>query len=347
MKNKIAILIIVASLCSVYYHNVKMAVVHGPHLEYKVTSYLNPQFGLKTMNNDQKYFWKGRIISCSIAGMFCYLSGSDAVKFYEAQKKFISNKNQENYNKYVVEIIKLGTAIGAFSATVLFITLLVIVLYAKNPLFFIFGFCAALQYAWLPMSEGQVNPWDQFAILSWLIILLVDQSKHRMQILWMIPLFSALKETTIVLSVLILFWGNVPIKKRIGLFLLSCGATVLIKVALSYIGGSGHILTNQSWHYETKCRTGEYWIIERNFHSLGWWSDFNPIYFSISGLWAALFLMPVPVKYKAIGAVYLVSIFGILPGNTTEGRLWQELIPLFFVGYENKRININDSGGIS
>lgn len=342
MKFKIALIFISISLCSVHYHDVKRSVMYGPHLEFKSTSYLDMQKGIEYRNQHQKYFWAGRIVSEYAASMWCYLSGSHANKFYSAQKNYNEKRCAETQMAYLQQIDRLSNSIAGYSAAVLFISFLIIIFYSKRPLLFVFGMSAALQYAWLPMAEQQVNPWDQLALLSWIIILMLESSKYKKHIVWVIPLLSLLKETTAVLSILILFWDDVALKDRIRMFALSLGLSVVAKCVTSYMGGSRSALTNQSWQYDYNpklgrngCRTGERWIFERNLNSLGWWSNFNHVAFSVAGTWVATLLLPIKKSYKALTISYLLSIFIILPGNITEARLWQELIPVFFVGFEN------------
>lgn len=302
-------------LCSVYYHNCRHAVLEGSQFDYKVISYLTPQLGLEKHNEQQKYWWKGRFVSCFLSSWYCAAYGID----------INSKTTKENF----------ANAVAWFSSIIIMVTFLTIIILSKNKLLFLLGTSAALQYAWLPMAEGQLNPWDQFALLSWVVILLVDTGKYRKNIVWLIPAFAIFKETTIVLSVLILFWDEITMKRRIIICVCIAVAVVAIKTALSHIGGDPGGTFNQSYHYESICRTGEYWIIERNFHALGWWKNFNPIYFSVAGLWAACLFWPgIHNKYKLITVGYLVLIFFILPGNITEARLWQEVIPVFFVGID-------------
>lgn len=98
------------------------------------------------------------------------------------------------------------------------------------------------------------------------------------------------------------------------------------------------MLGNQSWEYELnvntgkhECRTGERFIWQKNINRLFKWNNFNPVYFAVSGVWLGIFLLPIHRKYKIVAATYMLTVF--VPGNINEGRLWQELIPVFFVGW--------------
>lgn len=229
----------------------------------------------------------------------------------------------------------IADAIAMDAVIWLLFTFLAVIFLSKNPFLFILGIGAALQYAWCPASESQVNPWDMPTLFFWTLILLVNNTKKKKLILILIPIAAFYKEIVAVLSILILFWDDTPIKKRILLFITIGVSCVLVKIGCSWIGGSDSLLGNQSYHYEHKCRTGEYWILHRNFNCLFRGMNFNPVYFAMAGLWLPLFLLPIEQKYKIIALVYIGTVF--IPGNITEARLWQELIPVFFVGYNQTK----------
>jgi hypothetical protein len=208
------------------------------------------------------------------------------------------------------------------------------------------GTGAALQYSFMPMSEAQINPWDMQSLFWWFLVLLVNNTKHRKAIIFLIPAGAMFKEIIAVLSILILFWDDYSFKRRVIILILVSGGCVAIKMIQGAIGGCS-IIGNQSFRYDYNptvqkhvCRTGETWIFQRNLHSLIWWKNFNPIYCSIAGLWLGIILLPIPTPYRFIALAYCIVF---IPGNITEARLWHELIPVFFVGYESMKKNkMND-----
>lgn len=312
MKTKIFLLFVAISLTSIQYHNIRKAVITGPHLEYKINSFISPIAGIKTFRAVQKYFWKARVFSCYSSSITCRLFG---LKYSQRQP------------------IKIGDAIATDQCIWLFGTFLLIIFFSKNPLLLLFGVFAALQYSWLPMSEAQINPWDMPSIFFWTLVLFVARTKHKRAILFIIPIAALYKEIIAVTSILILIWTEVPLKRRILLFVVIGSLCVAIKMIGGYIGGCEYLLGNQSFHYETVCRTGEYYIAHRNFHSLFWWSNFNTVYFSIAGVWIGLFILPIDWRYRSMAIIYFCTVF--IPGNITEGRLWNEIAICFFIGYDS------------
>lgn len=313
VKKYVFLMIFALSITSVQYHSIRGAVLTGPHAEYKVTSFLSMATGFDCFKENQKYFWKARVASCAVSGAFAKLNG---LRYGDRQP------------------VSYADVIAMDQCIWLFMTLICIILFSKIPFLMIAVTGIALQYAWLPMSEAQVNPWDAQSLFFWFIVLLVNNTKHRKMILFIIPVGALFKEIVAVLSILILFWDDVSVRDRLKLFLIIGFSCVGIKMIQGAIAGCP-ILGNQSFHYETKCRTGEYWIIHRNLNYFFKWSNFNPIWFSVTGIYTGLFLLPIHKKYRIIAIVYCCTVF--IPGNITEGRLWHELIPVFLVGYETIR----------
>lgn len=322
-RTKIFLIFIALCLTSVQYHRVRHIVLAGPHPEYKVNYYLSFINGLESFKKNVPYFHRARIVSCFQSAMVCKAFGL------------------RHHNKQPVSYAN----VIAFDYCIwLFLTFLAIILLSHYPLLVLLGTGAALQYSFLPMSEGQVAPWDMPSLFWWFLVLLLNETKYKHCIVYLIPIGAMYKEILVVLSILILFWKDYSVKRRVVTFFIVSGIGVAFKMISGCIGGCD-ILGNQSFRYDYNpivqkhiCRTGETWIWQRNLHSLFWWSNFNPIYFSISGLWLGLIFLPIPAKFRVIALVYCSTVF--IPGNITEGRLWHELIPVFFVGYEGMKKRI-------
>lgn len=315
---KIFLVFVALSLTSVQYHRVRHIVLQGPHPEYKVNSYLSLTKGLKCFRDNVPYFHRARVIACYHSSMICKAFGLKH-----------SNKQPATY----ADVIALDYCVWVFAMFI------VIIVLSRNPFVLIFGTAAAMQYSFMPMSEGQVSPWDMPSLFWWFLVLLINETKYKKTIIYLIPIGALYKEIIVVLSILILFWNDQPIKRRVILFFIVSGIGVGFKMVQGIVGGCS-VLGNQSFRYDYNpihksyaCRTGETYIFVRNLHSMFWWSNFNPIWFSIGGLWLGIILLPLPAKFRVIAAVYFFTVF--IPGNITEGRLWHELIPVFFVGYES------------
>lgn len=318
VKKYILLSVIALSITSVQYHRIRSAVLTGPHPEYKINSFFSFSNGIQCFKDNQKYFWKARVFSCLNSGLFARING-------------IKHSNKQH--------IRFANVIAADQCIWLLMAFAAIIVLSKKPLLFLLGTGIALQYSWLPMSEGQINPWDMPSLFWWTLVLLINSTKYKRAILYLIPAGALYKEIIAVLSILVLFWEDYPFKRRVVLFFCLALSCVSIKIIQGFIGGCP-VLGNQSFKFDYVpelqrhvCRTGETYIWQRNLHALGWWRNFNPIYFSITGLWIGLFLLPIPWMYRIIAMVYFSTVF--VPGNITEARLWHELIPVFFVGYES------------
>lgn len=320
IKTYIFLIIVASSLTSVNYHRIRHCVLEGPHPEYKVNSFLSLASNFDTFKQHQKYYWKARIFSCLNSGLFARIFG---LRHGYKQPAWFCN------------------VIAADCCIWLFLTFLCIIIFSHNPLLMILGTGAALQYSFLPLSEGQINPWDMQSLFWWYLVLLVNNTKYKHYIVYMIPVGALYKEIIVILSILILFWDDYSFKRRVFVFFIVSGIGIAFKIIQGCLAGC-NIIGNQSFRYDYNavvkdyvCRTGEKYIWQRNLHSLLWWRNFNPIYFSIAGLWLGFILLPIPTPYRVIALVYCCTVF--IPGNTTEGRLWHELIPVFFVGYEKHK----------
>lgn len=320
IRKNILLLMIALSLTSVQYHRIRGAVLTGPHPEYKIHDFLSLTKGLKCFKENVPYFHRARVVACLHSSIVCRIFG-------------LKHSNKQH--------IRFANVIAFDQCVWYFLMFAAIISFSRKPLFFLLGAGAALQYAWLPMAEGQVTPWDGPSLFWWTLVLLINETKYRKSIVYLIPIGAMYKEIIAVLAILILFWDDRSVKSRLILFGVVGCCSVFIKMVQGLIGGC-NALGNQSFHFDWNekagdyvCRTGEKWIWQRNLHSLAWWRNFNPIYFSVAGVWAGLFLLPIPWKYRIIAIVYCGTVF--IPGNITEARLWHELIPVFFVGYEYKK----------
>lgn len=311
--------IVAIGITAVQYHNVKRACsshdpAHGINLQHKLNNFYFYATDKDKYDKEQAYFWKGRVFSIWAASMF------------------VSNRGNIIYNNKI-DIESFSNSVASYHAFWVFITLVLLLILSKKKLLNMLIIGVALSYSWLPMAEYQVFPWDGPTLFFWLLILLINETRYKKSILFLIPIASIFKETSGVLCLLILFWDDVPIKQRVVMGVVVGLSVIAVKIGCDIAGGAEKLLGNQSYHYETKCRTGEYWIVHRNINQLFKWNNFNPVYLSLCGMWTGIFLLPMHIKYKLIAGSYLAIIF--IPCVITEARLWNELIPVFIVGYGN------------
>jgi len=262
IKQNIFLILISIAICSINYHSVKnSAYTSTATRDYTVNTFLgiNDSIQSKKIEN----FWKGRIVSCKIAGFVCNSFGINYDNYNDARVKYRDNPHDETIagTEYRIERMRLAECCGYISSALLFVSFLILICFAKNPLLCISCVGIGLQYAWLPIGEYLVLPWDAWVPLMFLIVLLIAESKNKKLIIFLIPAFSLFKESIIVLSILILFFDG-TLKKRIITFCLVVAAVMIIKWVIADIAMVG--IVNSELKYQHVCKTGELFKIIRN-----------------------------------------------------------------------------------
>lgn len=335
MKKLIFLIIISIAICSIYYHGARSSILHGRHIEYKITNFLSLQKGLDQYRKEQPYFWRARIVSCYLASKFCYLLGSSYDKLSRSSTMYHFNKKY--YREYISDLNLFLNSAALWNTLFIAAVLLLVIVCSKNKVLFVLGFGTALGYAWLPIAEGQYTPWDGISLLAWTMILFINTSKYKKNIIWIIPLSAFLKESVVVTPFLILFWNKEQLNKRLLYFAITIISVIVVRCLTNYIG-HGTFFVSHCLHYDKPCRTGEYWIFMRNIHSLFWWNNFNPVILASAGLWVGTFIFNLKTEYKVLSGMYLILL--MITGVIGESRLFHELIPVFFIGIEHSNLEV-------
>lgn len=205
----------------------------------------------------------------------------------------------------------------------------------KNKLIMIFGFAACLGYAWTPSerptSDFLLMPWDAPVIFFWTLILLMRNKCWACILPSIIALATAFTETVILLSVIPLFYEKMVIKKRLIFSVICFIAGAGIKVCCDILAGNDIPFFTIATHYTTVNQAGHYWCVAQNIDLLfrPW---INHVFFAVGGIWLAIFFLPkTALMFKIIALEY--GFFLFFSGILSEFRLWQEFIPIFFIGY--------------
>jgi hypothetical protein len=310
MKSKIILAIITISLLSVHYNRIVHATVMDKHKEYKLNTFAIFALGgtIKDYHKGNQKAWQGRVVSSAVGNLFCKIGGLKA------------ENGKINLNEF-------ASIIGWYGVFWLALTFFTIIILTKNRLFFILIVFAALQFSWLPCAENLFQPWDGPELFFWMLILLLNTTKHKRHILWLIPVATAFKESSAVLSILILFWCDRPLKKRIETFIIVCVISFVVKLVIDISAGCDIPFFTMPTHYPGQaCRTGHYWLADRNLWLL-FQINMQYVLFAAAGLPIILFMFPGNMDYKIIGIVYFASIFAFC--SLTESRLFNEYIALF------------------
>lgn len=314
IRERIILLILSISLCVTFYYFSKDAVIRGTHIEYKVKTFTSILTGGLENHIKQVYPpWRGRLFSA--------LAGNGFMKFAGVNK--LTNKDE------------FAERCAAYNAVWLFGCFIVIMAFSKNPILFILGLFACSSYAWTPAGEFMLLPWDGPILFFWTLIFFLARPEYKKWMFLTMAIGVGFKESIILASIIPLFW-NGPIKERIKNFIMAGIICVTVKLTLDFIVQNPIPFLSMQTHYDTICRTGQYWIIHRNLWSLNQ-PILNHVIFSAGGLIAAILLLPKKaIMFKTIALCYmlLIMFFGVI----TEARLWNELIPMFFIGLERSKI---------
>ena len=205
-------------------------------------------------------------------------------------------------------------------------TVLLLFLFYKNPLVYLFGMGALVMYSFTPAAEYLIFPWDGPELFFWTLILMANSTKYRKHILWLIPLSIGFKETTILCCILPLFWKTTW-QKKWRYAIIAGGASVAAKAACDIISGNPIPFFSMKTAYDATNRYGHHFFFAQNFH----WLTLHPF----NSVWVAAALMPLIMifakrEHVVLTLLYIPFLFAFCSIN--EYRLFNILIPLFFIG---------------
>jgi hypothetical protein len=319
----LVILVIIAiGLCALQYSMSYNAVMTGPHIEYKIISFEsieNHYEGYKHLPASSMAVWRIRFLSH--VASFLYFKCADPM------------------GKYLTNLNSFASCCAGYNMMWLMSCFILIILFAKKPLLWLFGYGVAMCYAWTPLGTGLILDWDGPSIFVWTLAMFFCGSKYKWVFFSIVAVGLGFKETIIVASIIPLFWTDRPIFERIKFVALMGVTCLVIKCGLSYFVGNPSIWVSEELHFPAMPRTGHFWFWDNNLHLLFAQRINGPI-FACSGVILCLFLLPnslkmVMCKVLASGFLLGLLIFGVF----SECREFQDMIPVFFVGFESILIN--------
>lgn len=203
----------------------------------------------------------------------------------------------------------------------------------------IFGYAACLGYAWTPSerptSDFLLMPWDAPLLFFWTFILTMRDKEWRFLLPSVIGVATAFTETVILLSVIPLFYEKTDLKKRLTFSVMCFSAGVAVKICCDILAGNSIPFFTIATHYTAVNQAGHYWCVAQNIDLLlrPW---LNHVLFAVGGIWLAIIFLPKKAfMFKVVAAEYALFLF--FSGILSEFRLWQEFIPIFFIGYNSTR----------
>lgn len=309
MKYKISMIFIAISLCITHYYFAKQATISSSqrNLKYKTDSFLCIRQGGMQQYDKLETPFKGRILSIASGNAFTVLYG-DIKK---------------------MTVAKFGQAVGAYEAIGLFLAMIIMMLFFKNPTFCIVALAAGVSYRWTPAAEGFIVPWDTPMLSIWAGILVLSQSQYRKWLPVAAGLAMGFKETIILAALIPLFDTTIKKRERFNRFLVTGFTCVAVKVIIDIAVGNPVPLFTMWSHYPTTCRTGEYWLVHRNINTF-MRIELNHIIFTAGGMIVAGLMVCKSKMCRSIVLAYIPFMFAFCV--ITEARLWNEMLPVILFG---------------
>lgn len=201
----------------------------------------------------------------------------------------------------------------------------------RNAIFLVFGTFGALYYAFTPLSESHIYPWDMPALFFYVLICVTYARKSITPLLLILWVGTGFKETVALGSMVFLFWQNLSLQRRLAYFLAAAVGCVSVKLAIDLITGSPSLLltmtfdnfgllgeiaeTHQGFAYNWKALTKLYLN--------------HPIFVNAGTFVIFLLLLPKDLEdwmWKALGVLFLAGV--MLCGVINEARVFFEMIPI-------------------
>ncbi len=313
---KYLFLIISISLAATFYCFSEKAVLDGKgkFLDYKIKTFTSFCTGGLENHIKQVYPpWRGRLFSALAGNGFMKAAG-------------LSNKT---------DLKQFAKIIAGYNALWFIGCIVLIFLFSKNRLFFLFGMFACTCYAWTPVAENLICPWDMPMLFFWTLILFMAEPKYKNALPFIIAFAMGFKETVILLSIIPMFWKDLSFKERINRTLTALVLCFVVKFILDLIVQNPVPFFTMQTQYEHLNKSGHLLLIDQNFWLLSK-IQINHVIFSAGGIATAIFLLPKQANMEKIIAVTYIP-FMMFFCVISEARLFNEFIPLFFIGMD--RVN--------
>ncbi len=202
---------------------------------------------------------------------------------------------------------------------------------SRKAIFLIFGTFAALQYAFTPLSESHIYPWDMPAMFFYVLIYVAYVRKSVTPLLFILWIGSGFKETVALGSMVFLFRSDISIQARLAYFLAAVMGCVSVKVAIDLITANPSPLFTMTFYNfgllnEIAARhQGLYY----NWQALIklYWN--HPIFVNAGTFAIFLLLLPRDIEdwmWKILGVFFLAGIMVFAVIN--EARVFFEMIPI-------------------
>jgi hypothetical protein len=324
MNNRIMLSLFVISLTATFFCFSRQAVCLNNEMQFqfKTQCFLSLDAGGFPLYQEKvRPAWRGRLFSNGMANVFMSISKVNPEIVRSAKIAL------KDFNRF-------ANTVAAWNTLWFIASFLLIIKLSKHKSVAVFGVFACMMYAFTPRADNLIQPWDGPALFFYSLIIGLSLSRNRKWIAVIIPLAVGFKETALVLAFLPLFWSEWNLNRRLVFSALIISFGVSVKIVLDAISGCPIPFLTMQTHYDTINRFHHYWSIAQNVDFLFIPSINHPL-FAIGGLLMIIFGSPLCRGFKTIAVIHIAGIFMFCIIN--ESRLFQELIPLYFLGLKNER----------
>jgi len=192
------------------------------------------ELGIDVYRKTIRQEWRPRLFSNYLASHFVVLLENDQ-KSGEPDST-VMRVNWPDVGEYAVDTKRFRAGLGMWVATWLFLTNIVFILAMKErSVVYVLGTYAAVSMGYtLGLGDTEIYPWDTTSLFCYAVgIALIHKGKYAW-LAFCLPIFVGFKETTLVLSVALLFWPEAPLRRRLTYFVGAVAAAVLVKAGIDW-----------------------------------------------------------------------------------------------------------------
>ncbi|AFM27891.1 hypothetical protein [Desulfomonile tiedjei] len=200
----------------------------------------------------------------------------------------------------------------------------------RNAVFLIFGTFASLYYAFSPLSESHIYPWDMPALLFY-VLMYCAYKRSITALLAVLWVGTGFKETVALGSILFLFWPGMTVPRKLAYFFAGFVGCISVKLAIDLITGNPSPLFTMTFYnfglLNDVAETSR--GLSYNIRALSGVYLNHPIFVNAGTFVIFLLLLPRDPDdwmWKTIGVLFLGGI--LLFGVVNEARVFFEMIPI-------------------
>jgi hypothetical protein len=292
---------VAVSLSVTYYYTCSLFAVAHPD---NMVTFKSFSSGLENYKNLRQE-WRPRLFSNFLAGLLVH-----------------PKMDQESFS----------VAVGYWNAIWLLLCCLFYALWDRtNALYLSFGTFAAIYYAFTPLSELHIYPWDMPALFFYVLLYISVVERNALAVAVITILGTGFKETLGLGSMLFLFWSGLSVRKRLLWSGFTLVGAVSTKLAIDLLTDNPSPLFTMTFDNvglidEIAAKSTGFCY---NLRALTTIYANHPIFVN-AGTFAAFLFLPVrdrdDLMWKILGLTFLLLV--MVWGTVNESRIFFEMIPI-------------------